>query len=50
MIKSRDGTGARWWTVGVSDDIIDASLQALMDSIVYKLLKNREIAGLVTTE
>ena len=41
LIESHDATGARWWTVGVSDNIIDASFQALMDSIVYKLLKNR---------
>ena len=45
LIESTDGTGARWWTVGVSDNIIDASFQALMDSIVYKLLKNRRDAG-----
>ncbi|KQR73303.1 citramalate synthase [Rhizobium sp. Leaf341] len=42
LIESTDGTGARWWTVGVSDNIIDASFQALMDSIVFKLLKNRD--------
>ena len=42
LIESHDATGARWWTVGVSDNIIDASFQALMDSIVYKLMKNRE--------
>jgi 2-isopropylmalate synthase len=41
LIESTDTTGARWWTVGVSDNIIDASFQALMDSIVYKLVKNR---------
>ncbi|MEP1292505.1 MAG: citramalate synthase [Nitratireductor sp.] len=46
LIESHDGAGARWWTVGVSDNIIDASFQALMDSIVYKLIKNRETAGL----
>jgi 2-isopropylmalate synthase len=32
LIESHDATGARWWTVGVSDNIIDASFQALMDS------------------
>jgi 2-isopropylmalate synthase len=41
LIESHDATGARWWTVGVSDNIIDASFQALMDSIVFKLVKNR---------
>ncbi|MHB2265750.1 citramalate synthase [Aliihoeflea sp. PC F10.4] len=39
LIESHDSTGARWWTVGVSENIIDASFQALMDSIVYKLVK-----------
>lgn len=50
LIESHDGTGARWWTVGVSENIIDASFQALMDSIVYKLMKNRDMAGLVAAE
>jgi len=50
LIESHDSTGARWWTVGVSDNVIDASFQALMDSIVYKLMKNREMAGLVAAE
>jgi 2-isopropylmalate synthase len=50
LIESADATGARWWTVGVSDNIIDASFQALMDSIVYKLLKNRGEAGRVAAE
>lgn len=50
LIESHDAAGARWWTVGVSDNIIDASFQALMDSILYKLMKNREMAGLVAAE
>lgn len=50
LIESHDSTGARWWTVGVSENIIDASFQALMDSIIYKLMKNREMAGLVAAE
>lgn len=50
LIESVDGSGARWWTVGVSDNIIDASFQALMDSIVFKLLKNRDQTGLVAAE
>ncbi|TPW32019.1 citramalate synthase [Pararhizobium mangrovi] len=45
LIESMDGEGNRWWTVGVSDNIIDASFSALMDSIVFKLMKNREQAG-----
>jgi 2-isopropylmalate synthase len=39
LIESRDENGERWTTVGVSPNIIDASFQALMDSIVYKLVK-----------
>jgi 2-isopropylmalate synthase len=50
LIESHDGEGSRWSTVGVSDNIIDASFQALMDSIVFKLMKNRELAGLVAAE
>jgi 2-isopropylmalate synthase len=40
LIESQDETGDRWTTVGVSPNIIDASFQALMDSIVYKLVKS----------
>lgn len=50
LIESADGDGARWWTVGVSDNIIDASFQALMDSIIFKLMKNRKMAGRVAAE
>ncbi len=39
LIESQDETGEHWTTVGVSPNIIDASFQALMDSIVYKLVK-----------
>jgi 2-isopropylmalate synthase len=46
LIESADGEGERWWTVGVSDNVIDASFQALMDAIVYKLVKNREAVRL----
>jgi 2-isopropylmalate synthase len=41
LIESQDETGERWTTVGVSPNIIDASFQALMDSIVYKLVRSR---------
>jgi len=50
LIESTDGTGVRWWTVGVSENIIDASFQALMDSVIYKLMKNRELAGKIAAE
>ena len=39
LIESRDGPGNRWFTVGVSSNIIDASFEALLDAITYKLLK-----------
>ncbi|MDE1159193.1 MAG: citramalate synthase [Neorhizobium sp.] len=50
LIESTDSSGVRWWTVGVSENIIDASFQALMDSVVYKLMKNRELAGRIAAE
>ncbi len=40
LIESADEGGDHWTTIGVSANIIDASFQALMDSIVYKLLKS----------
>ena len=40
LIESQDEGGERWTTVGVSPNIIDASFQALMDSIIYKLVKS----------
>ncbi len=40
LVESHDvGTGERWFTVGVSPNIIDASFEALLDSINYKLVK-----------
>jgi 2-isopropylmalate synthase len=39
LIESRDGKGNRWFTVGVSPNIVDASFQALSDSITYKLVR-----------
>jgi 2-isopropylmalate synthase len=53
VIEGTDGTGAKvrvkiesrdsqeiWTTVGVSENIIEASWQALVDSVQYKLLKD----------
>ena len=41
LVESHDTlTGDRWFTVGVSPNIIDASFEALVDSINYKLLKD----------
>lgn len=41
LIESGDGK-LRWGTVGVSENIIQASWQALVDSIDYKLLKEED--------
>ncbi|MEQ8377696.1 citramalate synthase [Parvibaculum sp.] len=40
MIESADAKGNRWFTVGVSPNIVDASFQALTDSITWKLLRD----------
>jgi 2-isopropylmalate synthase len=46
LVESHDTeTGERWTTVGVSPNIIDASFEALLDSINYKLLKDDARAG-----
>ncbi|HEV2546071.1 MAG TPA: citramalate synthase [Stellaceae bacterium] len=37
MIETSDGAGERWSTVGVSTNVIDASYNALHDSLTYKL-------------
>lgn len=38
LIQSQDEEKS-WWTIGVSENIIEASWDALMDSFEYKLLK-----------
>jgi 2-isopropylmalate synthase len=41
LVESHDrSTGERWLTVGVSPNIIDASFEALVDSINFKLMKD----------
>ena len=40
LTESRDGEGNRWYTVGVSPNIVDASFEALLDSINYKLIRD----------
>ncbi len=40
LIKSTDGSRS-WTTIGVSTNIIEASLMALLDSIEYKLQDSR---------
>lgn len=39
LIESMDGDGNRWFTIGVSPNIVDASFAALLDSVTYKLYK-----------
>ncbi|MXN67094.1 citramalate synthase [Stappia sp. GBMRC 2046] len=40
LIESQDrATHKRWFTIGVSGNIVDASFQALVDSVTYALLK-----------
>ncbi len=40
MIESRDNKGNIWNTIGISENVIDASFNALHDSLTYKLMKN----------
>jgi 2-isopropylmalate synthase len=40
LVDSTDETGETWTTVGVSPNIIDASFQALVDSVIYKLMRS----------
>ncbi|WP_323008649.1 citramalate synthase [Paracoccus sp. (in: a-proteobacteria)] len=41
IIDSADGHGQRWSTVGVSPNIVDASFEALVDAIRWKLIRDR---------
>ncbi len=43
IIDSEDGQGRRWATVGVSANIVDASFDALLDAIMWKLVQ--DVAG-----
>ncbi len=40
MIESADETGLTWRTVGISPNIIDASIEALADALIWKLIKD----------
>lgn len=40
LIETSDGTG-EWGTVGVNTNIVEASLQALVDSLEYALVRHR---------
>jgi len=45
-IESTDSKGVSWFTIGVSPNIIDASFKALIDSLDYKLFKDKAPASL----
>ncbi len=40
IIDSEDGQGRRWSTVGVSANIVDASFEALLEAIQWKLIRD----------
>ena len=44
LIDSTDGDGT-WTTIGVNENIIEASWQALLDSIQYGLLRSEGVSG-----
>ena len=46
LIESSDRSGKSWFTIGVSPNIIEASFKALIDSLDYKLYKEKAPANL----
>ena len=40
IIDSEDGQGRRWSTVGVSPNIVDASFEALLEAVQWKLIRD----------
>jgi 2-isopropylmalate synthase len=40
IIDSEDAHGRRWSTVGVSANIVDASFEALLDAVTWKLIRD----------
>jgi len=40
IIDSEDGQGRRWSTVGVSANIVDASFEALLEAMIWKLVRD----------
>ena len=40
IIDSEDSKGRRWSTVGVSANIVDASFEALLDAMNWKLIRD----------
>ena len=45
LIESTDKSGISWFTIGVSPNIIEASFKALIDSLDYKLYKEKAPAN-----
>ncbi|MBC7154977.1 MAG: citramalate synthase, partial [Rhodobacteraceae bacterium] len=45
IIDSEDGAGNRWSTVGVSPNIVDASFEALLDAVNWKLIRDGAVAA-----
>ena len=45
LIESTDKNGKSWFTIGVSPNIIEASFKALIDSLDYKLYKEKAPAN-----
>jgi 2-isopropylmalate synthase len=43
IIDSEDGQGRMWSTVGVSANIVDASFEALLDAINWKLVRDAKV-------
>lgn len=43
IIDSEDTQGHRWSTVGVSPNIVDASFEALLDAIQWKLIRDKAV-------
>ena len=41
IVDSADSRGQAWSTVGVSPNIVDASFEALVDAIRWKLIRDR---------
>lgn len=48
IIDSEDRSGQRWSTVGVSANIVDASFEALLDAITWKLIRDGAVPVPVT--
>ncbi|MEM6634812.1 MAG: citramalate synthase [Pseudomonadota bacterium] len=44
IIDSEDTAGHRWSTVGVSANIVDASFEALLDAVTWKVLRDKAAA------